>query len=1348
MSPRPLRAASSRDPHRTPSIRFPKPTACQSCVLADRSHGFVPADGPPTAPILLVGEAAGYDEIATGRPFIGAAGSMLTKILRMNGWLREDFRIDNAVRCAPPGLALEGTPYATSALASCASYLDQTLAEPHAVVVPLGAVALRRVLGLAKTKGVRVQDFHGTVTRVLRPDGSPYLVVPTYHPSHLQRGATNLLGTVSFDLQRAHEVARSGHPDDPAELVCDPPVEWLRGWVDGYLAALRADPLGVWLAVDIETPDKGADEGELLVAGADAAGRITRVNLCCHPDQGVTVPDAPEYWAVLKDLFTEVARLGGQILMWFRGFDYPRLRAAGMPLDLRKVWDLMWAAKVFKSDLPMGLGFWAPFYSTWGAWKHLNESAPVKYAAIDGIQTLRVGYGLIQDVVDSGQWGVFERHLHDFHTEVLQPSQDVGVPIDRARLTEFGLKLDGHARRLLGEIQACVPDALRLLTPKEGLTRKPLPDAVHTKGRTTTRDGRPKKDAPDEVKAAFYQQAAVVEKLVLKEVMVCRRCGKAEVARTHRCADGDPENTRQILPQVATVTRWYWQEPFNADSPQQMLAYVKAQGHEPGRAKKTGQESTDRETLERLVKTGDPLYQAVLDYRAVAKVRGTYVKGTEKRLDVENRLHPSFTFKPSTMRLSCVAPNLFNVVTDRGGAESLAAGYRRCVKAASGSKILEFDFAGAEQVVMGWLMHEPQHIRLGKLGVHAFVASHILGRPADLTWSDADLKAYFKAIKGAKDTQVADIYDQSKRTVHGCVPGDHEVLTPQGWVRFDKLTAGTPVAQWERGQISFVDPGQIIRHVRDDYDEEPMVGLLGQGLQIVMTQDHRVPIRVGQTARVREARAGDLPRTGRIPVSGQYDDGCVDWSARLALLVAGQADGQLQDGRRWVFHLVKERKQMRLVSLLMQAGIPYSRHPCGCHAHGERIRFALAPDDWLTGEKHFNLPAWLRLSPDAREAFLDEVMRWDGTKNRTCQSYLSTIKANAIVVQTIAHLSGRQGLLRDNRRCGMSGNVLYSVSLNRRRWARLETLEQTSLKKPRVVYCVTVPSGYFLIRWQDTISVTGNSAYGLTVYGMVRQFPKTYPDLKTAERVQGAYFGACPWVPTYQAAVQKTAYDQHFLGGPPPYVYDAAGKRVSGHPYGYRHDFYDVLGYERLTDSQRLWREKRRMPTTEINGIWYGIKLGEDAKRAIAYYPQSIVRGVLTEAAIPLFYPDDHPEHDPVLYIGDAYFGKTPLRAPVYDSLMLEVPVRAVERVVERVFAAMGMGIRALPCPAAWGLGPFLTIGVDGKIGDSWAKDEMEAITPPSVAADRTYFAPDDRDDQTGRVVEDLDEVDLGTAVA
>jgi uracil-DNA glycosylase family 4 len=965
--------------------------------------------------VLLWGESPAVDEQISGVPFTGAAGSMLTRCLRLIGKTREQVRVDNVVRgtfLAP----LEAHP---EAVRGC-QYRNDVLAQaPPQVLVPMGAVALREALGLTGTKGVRVQDFHGTVTR---DPTNRFWVVPTYHPSHLQRGATNLMGTVAFDLRRAFDVAKSGWAPDPGRLVIDPPVEWFRAWVELAVAARHQSPDAFPLAVDIETPDKATDEGDFYGKADEGSWQIKRVNVSVDPDEGVTVPFEGEYITLLMHL---LAGPGVQYY-WFKGFDVPRLVKAGAAIQPEEAYDLMWAWKALQSDLPGGLGFAAPFYSTWGAWKHLAETDEARYGAIDGLQTRRVGDGVVGDLVKEGRWDVFRRHQHDFHRLVLQPATDVGVPIDRARLLAFKATLDTEATRLIDTIAALAPPEVTPLTPKLGLTRPPA-SILYTKANAFKRDGTPKKEAPDPVKAALYTRARVVEKLVVREVTVCVGCGAKEIAKTHKCA------ATQITKAVATVRRWFWQEPFNPDSPQQLMAYVLAKGHTPGKAKATGNDSVDRETLSRLIReTEDPFYQAILDYRAVGKVRSTYVVGTEKRLDADDRVHPTFSFKPSTMRLSAQNPNVQNAVHDEG--KSLAGGYRLCVVAKRASWIVEVDYSAIESVVSGWAMRDPTYIRYARLGVHAIVASHVLGAPADLTLDDRQLGATLKALKQSPDPRVQTAYARSKRLVHG-------------------------------------------------------------------------------------------------------------------------------------------------------------------------------------------------------------------------------------------------------------------------------------------------------------------TTYGMSIHGMQRNYPSLFPTLKAADAIRDVYFSLAPGVPAFQTACHATAHETHHLGGPPPYHYDQTTRRVSGHPFGYQHWFWSVVSYKRLTLSQRLWHEKRKLPVTEINGIFYSTVLGEDANRCSAFYGQSIARGILTEACFPLFdLADPLADH---CYIGDAYYGVTPLRAPIHDSLLLEIPTDHVERVVARVALAMRRPIAALPCPAVWGMGEALTVGVDAKIGPDWGT--MHALELPTTDALGVAAEARAESDEA----EDVDEIlDLATRIA
>lgn len=585
---------------------------------------------------------------------------MLNRLLSRNNWDRGAFRIDNICRCQPPRNWFDPrAPWYFDARAHCtAAHLSRTLAEPHKVIVALGGTAARHLLGM--DRDCRVEDFHGTVNETQY--GS---VVPTFHPSHLQRGAHNLFGVVSFDLQRAHQVAASGWEPDPAVLVVDPELAWFTWWVEQVEAASLQDPELVWLTVDIETPDKssGQDEGEL--SSEDRSYTILRVNFAVHPDEGVTVPYTGPYIPLIDRLLKLPCVKTG----WNFEYDRPRILTAGHQIQ-GVVLDGMWYAHFLQSDIPRGLGFWAPFYSRWGAWKHRASAEPGPYGACDGFQNWRTVDGVARHLQQLGMWDRAFSHITQLHDRVLRPAQEVGLRINRQTLVVFIDRLEKEQARILKAMQALVPEAVRPLTGN--YKHKPEEGKVHAKATGVKRDGTKKKEQPDPIKAGLYStHARLVHRRVQALVWVCRTCQAVDVGVRHRCARGGDDGVdRGAEARVADlargtveVDRWFWQEPFNPDSPQQILAYLAFKGHKPGRAKKTGADSTDRDTLTRLVReTKDPLYQLCLDNRGVGKVKGTYGVGTLKRLDENDRVHPVPTFKPSTMRLSYRDPNVTNCI--------------------------------------------------------------------------------------------------------------------------------------------------------------------------------------------------------------------------------------------------------------------------------------------------------------------------------------------------------------------------------------------------------------------------------------------------------------------------------------------------------------------------------------------------------------------------------------------------------------------------------------------------------------------------------------------------------------
>jgi hypothetical protein len=127
----------------------------------------------------------------------------------------------------------------------------------------------------------------------------------------------------------------------------------------------------------------------------------------------------------------------------------------------------------------------------------------------------------------------------------------------------------------------------------------------------------------------------------------------------------------------------------------------------------------------------------------------------------DGRIHTTFTHNPSSLRLSSIDPNLQNI--PRGTAkDSLDRWVKEIFVAGPGKVFWERDFSAIEAVLVGYFCGSARYIRLAKLGVHDYLNSYICKEPADLKWSDADLKAFFKDLKARQP-----LYREvAKRTVH------------------------------------------------------------------------------------------------------------------------------------------------------------------------------------------------------------------------------------------------------------------------------------------------------------------------------------------------------------------------------------------------------------------------------------------------------------------------------------------------------------------------------------------------------------------------------------------------------
>ncbi len=149
---------------------------CQLCPLSRTRTQVVFGAGDPHAELMFVGEAPGFEEDKQGRPFVGAAGQLLTKIIEAMKLSREAVYIANCLKCRPP----ENRNPLPSEISACGAILAKQIEiiQPK-IICALGKFAAQTLLKtdepISRLRG-RFFDW-----------GQGIRLIPTFHPAYLLR---------------------------------------------------------------------------------------------------------------------------------------------------------------------------------------------------------------------------------------------------------------------------------------------------------------------------------------------------------------------------------------------------------------------------------------------------------------------------------------------------------------------------------------------------------------------------------------------------------------------------------------------------------------------------------------------------------------------------------------------------------------------------------------------------------------------------------------------------------------------------------------------------------------------------------------------------------------------------------------------------------------------------------------------------------------------------------------------------------------------------------------------------------------------------------------------------------
>lgn len=345
--------------------------------------------------------------------------------------------------------------------------------------------------------------------------------------------------------------------------------------------------------------------------------------------------------------------------------------------------------------------------------------------------------------------------------------------------------------------------------------------------------------------------------------------------------------------------------------------------------------------------------------------------------------------------------------------------------------------------------------------------------------------------------KVCDLFGQFKFKTGGkyvlltggeCFPGDVEVLTECGFVRFDHLEKGMKVYQH-----SFEATGDFVvpyAYTEKDYKGN-LVRTKSSRYDVICTENHNM-VYVTQTDKIIVQPASQHFSAGwNLPVTSSYSGCGINLTNdEIALVIAICADSKLdhrvRTNKQAHFAFVKERKIIRLKGILDRLEIPYTSYTNTWVEGKTYTTFNLKIPDYVSDK--FLPVSWLKdATREQAEFILNEIIHWDGNlvKERDAFEFNSKHKREVDFVQAIATLVGRYAAVRFRK--NQYGEWWSTRVSGKKNKVSCQAIKKTTEYFEGKVYCVSVPTGMIIVRNNGKIAVVGNCDQ-LSAYQMLREY--------------------------------------------------------------------------------------------------------------------------------------------------------------------------------------------------------------------------------------------------------------------
>jgi replicative DNA helicase len=343
----------------------------------------------------------------------------------------------------------------------------------------------------------------------------------------------------------------------------------------------------------------------------------------------------------------------------------------------------------------------------------------------------------------------------------------------------------------------------------------------------------------------------------------------------------------------------------------------------------------------------------------------------------------------------------------------------------------------------------------------------------------------------------------------GCLPAGTEVLTKKGWLDISKWTNEEILEINYKTNTNQIDiTGQFAKplmyHKYNTTEFYRMKNKVGT-MDLVSSVEHRHP-HISEKGFCREFTTRELynswinkegnPHIINIPETFEWFGSGINYSDEyIRLKVAVFADGSFlksKGSKRCYINIKKDRKKLRLEDLLEKNNLDYRVKE---HAD-EYKRYSFLMDN---RDKVFKYDWFLKTNKHQREIIMDELKYWDSyiCGGNRLFTFSTVNKETAETIQLIATSLGYRATLRiEKRENKYKNDIIYNLNFSKGTKYGCRTLKKSTVNSfekveaGKYMYCFTTNTGFFLIRQNNKIYVTGNSGKTTFALSLALEFAK------------------------------------------------------------------------------------------------------------------------------------------------------------------------------------------------------------------------------------------------------------------